>query len=97
LDGEKTVQTIAGPAVIMRYTGSKPFTITQKKPQEIETFLSEQAKPVMLYQGFGVLLNQDKQKQLKWLDGQREFELTGALSEEEMIKIANSFADQVEK
>ncbi|SFJ73604.1 outer membrane lipoprotein-sorting protein [Thermoflavimicrobium dichotomicum] len=97
LDGEKTVQTIHGPAVIVRYAGAQPFTIVQKKAQEMETYLSESVKPVMLYQGFGILFSQENQKQLKWLDGKREFELTGNLPEEEMVKIANSFAGQPDK
>ncbi len=97
LDGERTIQTVYGPTVITRYSGEKPFTIVQRTPYETDTYVPDPAKPVMLYHGFGVMMSKGDQKQLHWIDGKKELELTGELSEEEMIQIANSFVDQIEK
>ncbi|GGE23868.1 sporulation protein YdcC [Marinithermofilum abyssi] len=97
LEGEHAVQTPAGKAVILRYQGKKPFTLSQRQPQAISTSADVYGKPVELGYTVGVLLEMDQGKRLSWIYDGTEFELYGALSENDLTRIARSVYGQEAK
>ncbi|MFC4075338.1 DUF4367 domain-containing protein [Salinithrix halophila] len=94
---EKTVDTPRGKTVIMRYKGKKPFTLTQRNPEAIETSIQVYGKPIDLGYTMGVLLEMDGKKRLSWTYEGTDFDLYGALQEKEMIKLAQSVYGQDSK
>lgn len=94
---ENTVNTPKGKAVIMRYKGKEPFTITQKKPEAAATSLPVYGKPIQLESTYGVLLEMDGKKRLSWTVEEMDLDLYGKLSEQEMVQIACSVTKKSEK
>lgn len=88
---ETTVETPDGQAVITRYQGETPFTLTQKQPVSVEASAPAYGKPVDLGYTVGILLEMDGRKHLSWMVEGTEMELIGELPEEELIKVAQSF------
>ncbi|MDR6227575.1 outer membrane lipoprotein-sorting protein [Desmospora profundinema] len=94
---ETTVETPDGPAVITRYQGENPFTLTQKQPVSVEASAPAYGKPVDLGYTVGILLEMDGKKRLSWMYEGTELELIGELPEEELLKVAQSFYGQEEE
>ncbi|PTM53308.1 outer membrane lipoprotein-sorting protein [Desmospora activa] len=94
---ETTVETPDGPAVITRYQGEKPFTLTQRQPVAVEASAPVYGKPVDLGYTVGILLERDGKKHLSWTYEGTELELIGALPEEELLQVAESVYGQAEE
>lgn len=94
---ETTVETPGGPAMITRYQGDKPFTLTQRHPVAVEASAPVYGKPVDLGYTVGILLEGDGKKRLSWTYEGTELELIGELPEEELLKVAESVYGQAEE
>lgn len=91
LASEHKVATPGGEGILLRYEGEVPFTLLQQPTKSaVPVMANAVGEPVQLRDTVGVLLEQGDQKQLNWtLDGV-DFQLTGALANEEMMKLADS-------
>ncbi|SFS89483.1 LolA family protein [Marininema halotolerans] len=97
LESETGVDTPNGKAVIIRYSGKKPFTLTERNPGAVETSMQVYGKPIDLGFTTGVLIEADGKKRLSWTYEGTDFELNGALAEKEMVKVARSVFAEEEK
>jgi len=89
-------QSDGSKGVLMRFTGTYNYTLYQTKPKDIDAAL---VPGVMLDLGhtWGLLAG-DVQQTLTWTYQGYEYRLTSAeLPEEEMVKIARSVLDEMEK
>lgn len=88
LDGEN--------GVLLRYEGAYHFTLTESRPKD-RAATSLTGTVIDLGFAVGALLGDEKQT-LTWMNDGVEFRLSSAdLTEEEMVKIAQSMEDQVGK
>ncbi|SDX33430.1 Outer membrane lipoprotein-sorting protein [Marininema mesophilum] len=90
LENETGIETPNGKAVIIRYSGKKPFTLTERNPGAVDASMQVYGKPIDLGFTTGVLIESDGKKRLSWTYNGTDIELKGALSEKEMTKIARS-------
>lgn len=99
LADEQTIQGMHGSIVVLRFQGSKPFTLSQRKVVAEQLEKSVYGKPVQVQGSLGVLLELANQKSLVWVDSEKqvEYEMVSSMSAPEMIEIASSLTDQAQK
>lgn len=98
LESEFKVAGDKGEGVLFRYGGDKPFTLLQQPAtQTVPTTATAVGEPVHLSYAVGVLLELGDQKQLNWTYDGVDFQLKGALTEEELVQVAESIENQSTK
>lgn len=98
LQSEHQVAGQSGEGVLFRYGGEKPFTLLQQPSgNAIPAMAGAVGEPVHLSYTVGVLLEQGDQKQLNWSYNGIDFQLKGALTNEELRQVAESIYDQSSK
>ncbi|HEX7055681.1 MAG TPA: DUF4367 domain-containing protein [Bacilli bacterium] len=85
------------PAVLLRYEGDYNYTIMEARPEE-QTVTAMTGDVVDLGYTIGILMGEDELKTLAWMHDGVEFRLSsGDLPVAEMIKVAQSVANQIGK
>ena len=98
LESEFKVAGDKGEGVLFRYGGDKPFTLLQQPAtQTVPATAAAVGEPVHLSYAVGVLLELGDQKQLNWTYDGVDFQLKGALTEEELVQVAESIENQSTK
>lgn len=98
LVSEHKVAGLNGEGTMFKYGGEKPFTLLQQPVSNaVPAMAGSVGEPVHLDFTVAVLLEQGDQKQLNWSYDGKDFQLRGALTNEELTKIAESLYGQSEK
>lgn len=98
LMGEHPFSGTHGEGVLLRYSGEKPFTLLQQPTgSAIPAMAGAVGEPVHLSYTVGVLIEEGDQKQLNWSYHGIDFQLKGALTNEELVQVAESIPDQSTK
>lgn len=98
LVGEHSFSGTHGEGVLLRYSGEKPFTLLQQPTgSAVPAMAGAVGEPVHLSYTVGVLIEEGDQKQLNWSYQGVDFQLKGALTNEELVKMAEAIPNSSTK